>query len=167
MSLSRAAFLKTCCAALLGARVEPLGLLETTAPPSSATGSAHTTVSGGRFQLHDADANLFRPHLNTTFAVRSADGARARLMLAEVVEPPLTKNVEQFSLIFHAPSGTTVPQGTHALRHPALGDLDLFIVPIRAPNGRRTVYQACFSRHLRPSDVGRGQATTASPGRRT
>jgi hypothetical protein len=97
--------------------------------------------------------------LKTSFAVRSADGTRVRLVLAKVVERPVTKNVEQFSLIFHAPAGTAVPQGTHSFRHPALGAFDLFLVPIGASNGRRTVYQACFSRHRSPDETGRGQAT--------
>ena len=56
--------------------------------------------------------------------------------------------VEQFSLIFHAPPGEPFPDGIHRLEHAALGRVDLFIVPVGAPNAHRTAYQACFSRRV-------------------
>ena len=156
--MSRAAFLKACSAALLGVRVDARALLDTgvqlqperTIEPAGAAG-----------------AERFRRHLNTAFAVHTADGANVGFVLAKVSERPITKNVEQFSLIFHAPAGTAVAQGTHGFQHHGLGNLDLFIVPIGAPDDRRTVYQACFSRHLRPSEVGHGQASNVSACRRT
>lgn len=144
MRVSRSTFLKAFGAAIVGAGVDARTLVASAAGLSNVP---ELPRAGGRFGLLDAEAGHFRPHLNTSFAVRSTDGASARLVLAEVAERPLTRNVEQFSLIFHAPVATTVPQGIHAFHHQALGDFDLFIVPIGAPNGRRTVYQACFSRH--------------------
>jgi hypothetical protein len=122
-----------------------------------------TSSSGGRFRLQDGTASLFLQHLNTAFAVRSGTGARARLVLAEVVERPLTKNVEQFSLIFHAPPGVALPDGTHAVEHSVLGDFRLFIVSVGAPSSRRTVYQACFSRHLGLDEIKRGDALQDAP----
>ena len=110
------------------------------------------------FRLQDATAPLFRQHLNTSFAVRSADGIRARLVLVKVIELPITRNVEQFSLMFQAPPATVVRDGMHAFRHPALGDFTMFIVPVGAPDPRRTVYQACFTRHLTRREVTRGEA---------
>ena len=161
---SRKAFLKACGAALLGAHVEPLALLEAAAQPSV---PSERPLAAGGFRLNDADARLFRPHLNSTFGVRSGDGTRVRLVLTEIVERPRTRNVEQFSLIFHAPAGAAVADGVHVFEHQALGGFELFIVPIGSPNGRRTVYQACFSRHLSAEEVSRAQATIASPSRRT
>jgi hypothetical protein len=119
---------------------------------------AEAGQQSGRFQLQDATAPLFLQHLNTSFSVRSADGASALLVLAKVIEGPDTKNVEQFSLIFHAPAGAAVRDGTHAVQHPALGDFNLFIVPVGASNLRRTVYQACFGRHLSARGARRGEA---------
>jgi hypothetical protein len=157
--VSRAAFLGACGVALLGARVDARRLRGFL---SSADGmdleafrsnGAEASRHGAPFQLQDATAPLFVQHLNTPFAVRSADGTCARLVLADVSECPATKNVEQFSLIFHAPPCTAVRDGTHAFQHAALGDFSLFIVPVGASNLRRTVYQACFSRHLTPSDA--------------
>jgi hypothetical protein len=118
---------------------------------------------GGPFRLQDATAQLFLQHLNTPFAVRSADGTRARFVLAEVIERPVSRDVEQFSLIFHAPAGAAVRDGTHAFQHPALGEFNLFIVPVGASSLRRTVYQACFGRHLSPREAGRGAAVQSAP----
>jgi hypothetical protein len=155
MRVSRATFLKAFGTALFGARVDARALLQSAAqgptlpePPRAA----------GPVQLADADAALFRPHLNTSFSVRSGDLAPARFVLAKVPERAVTRNVEQFSLIFHSAPDTALPQGTHSFHHPSLGAFDLFIVPIGAPNGRRTAYQACFSRHQRPDETARGQA---------
>jgi Domain of unknown function (DUF6916) len=158
MTLSRAAFLKACGAALLGVRVDARALLDTGVQLQPAR-----TIEPARA----AGAERFRQHLNTPFLVRAADGSSVGLVLVKVTDRPITKNIEQFSLIFHAPAGTTVSQGTHGLEHHALGDMDLFIVPIGAPDDRRTVYQACFSRHLSRVEVGHGQAAAASPCRRT
>jgi len=158
MTVSRAAFLKVCSAALLGVRVDARALLDTGVQLQT----ARTIEPAGA-----AGAERFRQHLNTVFAVRAADGANVDFLLAKVSERPITKNVEQFSLVFHAPAGTGVSDGTHGFQHPALGEFELFIVPIGAPDDRRAVYQACFSRHLSRVEVGHGQAAAASPRRRT
>jgi hypothetical protein len=164
LKVSRAAFLKACGLVLVGARVDASALLDSCVQPSSTTESDGT---GGLFTLHSANAERFRQQLNTSFTVRAADGASVDLVLAKVSERPITRNVEQFSLIFHAPAGTTVSHGTYGFQHRALGAFELFIVPIGAPDDRRTVYQACFSRHLSRAEVGHGTAAAASPRRRT
>jgi hypothetical protein len=172
--VSRATFLEACGIALLGAgaAARTLGSIMlshdgvdmTAIPPDRAEASQE----GGQFRLQDATPQLFLQHLNTSFAARSADGTRARLVLAEVIEGPVTKNVEQFSLIFHAPAGAPVRDGTHAFQHPALGEFNLFIVPVGPSNLRRTVYQACFGRHLSARAAARGDAVQcAPPGLRT
>jgi hypothetical protein len=164
MKVSRSVFLRGCGAALLGAGVDARALLETSVHQSGALSPAPL---GAELQMASAGAERFRRHVNTSFAVHSADGAGVRLVLARVFEIPITKNVEQFSLIFHAPPGTRMPHGTHAFQHDALGCFDLFVVPVGAPNRRRALYQACFSRHVSPSEVACRQATTAAVSRRT
>jgi hypothetical protein len=161
--VSRAAFLKACGVALLGVGVGAHDHLSDTA--ARPAGTEHAPADGNFPLCHGADR--FREHLSTAFFVRSADGTRERMVLSKILERPLAKNVEQFSLIFHARAGTSFPQGTHAFCHEALGDFDWFIVPINAPNGHRTIYEACFSRHLSADDVGRGPGATASLRRRT
>jgi hypothetical protein len=160
VKVSRATFLEACGLALLGARVDARtlrGILSSADGVDMAAvrstgreGSRH----GGPLRLQDATAPLFLQHLNTSFAVRSADGTRARLVLAKVMEHPVTRNVEQFSLIFHAPAGTAIRDGTHAFRHGALGEFNMFIVPVGASSLRRTVYQACFGRSPNARDAG-------------
>lgn len=150
LKVSRGTFLRSCGMALLGAGLD--------VPPLSAAAAVFSPESdvisrAGAFQLHDAAARVFLPHLHTSFAVRAADGTHAPFVLAHVVERPVTKNVEQFSLIFHAPAGTTIADGTHAFRHPTLGDFSLFIVPVGAPDSRRRQYEACFSRHVAAYDA--------------
>jgi len=158
MTVSRAAFLRACSAALLGVRVDARALLDTGVqlPPAR-------TIEPARA----AGAERFRQQLNTVFAVHTADRANVRFVLAKVSERPITRNVEQFSLIFHAPAGTTVSDGTYGFEHRSLGHFELFIVPIGTPDDRRAVYQACFSRHLSRVEVGHRQAAPASPRRRT
>lgn len=143
MRVSRATFLKALATAMLGSRVDARALFAVAqAPPAVPSESAGPI---GRFRVQDAEPRHFRAHLKTSFAVRSPEGTRVGMVLAEVSERPVTRDVEQFSLIFHAPAGTTVPNGIHAFQHAVLGDFDLFIVPIGMATGQCTVYQACFS----------------------
>jgi hypothetical protein len=100
-----------------------------------------------RFRLEDTDATFFRQYLNDSFMVQSAGATPTQLVLARIVERPVTKNVEQFALIFHAAPGQSIPDGTYPFQHAALGDFELFIVAVGIPNERRAAYQACFSRH--------------------
>jgi hypothetical protein len=148
VNLSRAGFLKICVAALLGRTVD-------TASWFTSTGGAPAAAPGGArapFRVEDASASVFQPYLNTTFAVRSSGGTRLPLVLARVTEQPFTHNVEQFSLSFHAAPGAALSHGTHAFQHPALGEFDLFIAPIGGGSAKRTLYEACFSRHPSAQD---------------
>jgi len=145
VNVSRATFFKVIGLALLGARVDARTLLPAVAAPPS---RPDANRSGGRFLVQDATAAAFRPHVNTSFAVRSADGTDARLVLVKVVERPVTRQVEQFSLVFHAHGGGTLADGIHAVRHPALGAFDLFIAPIGGSKRPRPTFEACFGRRV-------------------
>jgi hypothetical protein len=140
VKVSRANFLKSCSIALAGAFVGGAAKLRWN------PFEGHQRAA--RFRLQDATASFFRNYLNDSFTVRPAGEDRTPLVLVKVDECPVTKNVEQFSLIFHGPAGERVRDGTHSFQHPALGNFELFIVAIGIPNDRRVVYQACFSRHL-------------------
>jgi uncharacterized protein DUF6916 len=146
LKVSRGTFLRSCGMAFLGAGLD--------VRPLSAAAAVFTNESASighaaPFHLQDATARVFLPHVHTSFTVRAADGTVAPFVLEHVVERRVVKNVEQFSLIFHAAAGTTIADGTHAFRHPTLGDFDLFIVPVGASNSECRRYQACFSRHQR------------------
>jgi len=144
VKVSRGEFLALCGAAVLGAGVDASPLA------GAAIGPAATADAGppARFLWEDASGALFRPHVNSPFSVRTALGARLPLVLADVVERPIDSHVQQFSLTFHGPSGAALPDGIHSFQHSALGEFDLFVVPVGVPNARQTVYEACFSRHV-------------------
>jgi hypothetical protein len=139
VKISRLDFVRSCSIALAGAVVDGAAMLRWN--PLKGRGSTPN------LQLHDVRAPFFRQYLNDSFSIHSAAGHRARLILVKVDDGPATKNLEQFSLIFHGPAGEKVPDGMHTLQHPVLGSFDLFIASIGIPNDRRVVYQACFSRH--------------------
>ena len=89
--------------------------------------------------LHAAD---FEAHLHTTFRIQKP--IAVELELAEVKDCS-NPSMEQFSLIFTAPDSSIFAQGTRTLHHAALGDQDIFLVPL-GPSSGRMRYQAVFSR---------------------
>ncbi len=132
LKVSRADFLKSCGIALLGPRMyfqaETLD-----ASPASAL-----------IPLETLTAALFRPHLDTEFAFRTAEGNRYSLVLKKVIERPISGNVAQFSLIFVGTAAMGA-NGNCLMQHPALGSADIFVVPIGTPDNLHQKYQACFS----------------------
>ena len=144
MKISRAAFLKSCAVALAGAFAESATL-------------QWNLFGTERLRLDEVRASFFQKYLNDPFIVTVGEH-RARLVLTKIDEPPVTRRVEQFSLIFHGAPGDALRDGTHAFQHPSLGKFEMFIVAIGVPNDRRRAYQACFSRHRKtppaePRDV--------------
>ena len=145
MKLSRGGFLRISGAALLGRCVE-IGSLLGAVAASAATPELERPH--GRLRLEDVSSASFRPHVTTTFAVRTSSGAQVPLVLAQITERPLDNDVEQFSLLFTQPQDAAVLHGTYGFHHPALGAFDLFIAPVGAANARDIVHEACFSRHV-------------------
>ena len=148
MNVSRAGFLKICVAALLGRSADASSM----GASISDAAAAALGGSGSRFNLDHATAALFQSHVNTTFAVRSADGTPLPLVLARVTERPLIPGVDQFSVSFHAAPGLPVSHGTHAFQHATLGGFDLFVSPVGGGTAEYTEYEACFSRYHSDQD---------------
>jgi Domain of unknown function (DUF6916) len=101
----------------------------------------------------------FAPHLHTTFHLSlgpwdqphdpAAHGAPLPLELIEVVDLGADSAVapaqrRPFSLIFHHPGSSYLPQRIYTLEHAALGRLELFLVPIGPDQGGMR-YQAIFT----------------------
>jgi hypothetical protein len=101
----------------------------------------------------------FAPHLHQIFILSlgpwgqshdpAAHGAPRMLELVEVADlgdqaPGASAHRQPFFLIFREPGSTHLPQRIYAIKHPALGWLDLFLVPIGADLGGMR-YQAIFN----------------------
>jgi hypothetical protein len=86
----------------------------------------------------------FSPHLDATFDMRTAGGV-VPLKLAKV--DPVGDSGRAggaFSLIFVAPKGPFLPQAIYPVRHPVLGTMEIFLVPI-GPRQDGNGYQAIFT----------------------
>src|SRR5471030_1772188 len=86
----------------------------------------------------------FSPHLDAIFDVQTAAGA-VPLKLAKV--DPAGDSGRQggaFSLIFVAPKGPWLSQATYPVRHPVLGMMEIFLVPVGPVSGGNG-YQAVFT----------------------
>ena len=88
----------------------------------------------------------FEPHLNTLFRLNVEGGEALDLELVEANDKtPERFDGEQFSLIFRGPSEVYFEQQICPLEHPALGRLDLFLVPVdQREDG--FYYEAFFNR---------------------
>jgi len=91
------------------------------------------------------DPEIFQGQLDSVFMAKH-DGGPVGLRLVEVADERVGRGIQQFSLFFHGPAESLLPQGTYAFHHEKLGALELFIVPVIGSNDERIVYQACFSR---------------------
>ena len=84
----------------------------------------------------------FEPHLGAAFET-SLPGGSMTLAEATALDGGMREG-GTFSLTFVAPPGPFVPQAVYRLAHPALGTLDLFLVPL-GPDARGNLYQALFA----------------------
>ncbi|MCA1557950.1 MAG: hypothetical protein LC731_05345 [Acidobacteria bacterium] len=90
---------------------------------------------------------MFAQHLNTKFYV-PLDERKVELELVGVAgdKSSLDKieGVERFALYFLGPGDFYLPQSTYRMEHEALGQLDIFIVPV-SKNSEGYQYEAVFS----------------------
>ena len=100
--------------------------------------------------LDQLTAAAFLPQEGSEFTVDIGDGGPLVLRLMEVVRFPLQPNAprtEPFSLLFVGPADPVLPQRIHALDHPVMGPLEIFLVAL-GPVGRddaRMRYEAAFN----------------------
>jgi hypothetical protein len=109
--------------------------------------------------LDQLNAKVFHPLLHETFdlfaynpdqpASHPAQDMSRKITLIEVTELGDATVSDQsrrrsFSLIFHEVASTYLPQRIYTIAHPALGRLDLFLVPI-GPDQNGMRYQAVFN----------------------
>jgi hypothetical protein len=99
----------------------------------------------------------FTEALNQRFRVLLNEGQQLEMELAQVTPGrggttpgPGGGPYESFSVIFNAPGGPMLPQGTYSFEHEQMGQFDLFIVPVGREGGS-IQYQAVFNRLMKPS----------------
>jgi hypothetical protein len=86
----------------------------------------------------------FEPHVGGTFAVE-ANGQHVDLKLTGVERlGTALREGGAFSLAFLAAPGPFLPQGIYPVQHPALGMLELFIVPLGPKDGGNR-YEVIFT----------------------
>ncbi|WP_421697598.1 DUF6916 family protein [Ancylobacter sp.] len=89
----------------------------------------------------------FTPHLGERFAVEVGLAAPLHIVLRAAAALPAQKGPgpqDGFQLLFEGEGPYRLGQLTHRLHHEALGELEMFLVPIAADGGRFT-YQAIFT----------------------
>ncbi len=102
---------------------------------------------------HDPLAmHRFENALLTAFTVSTLceDGTNApliNLVLVELSSRGAIPGYEQYAALFQGPAEPVVPQGTYQFRHALLGELTLFMVPVRGDR-ERVQYEVCVSRKL-------------------
>src|SRR5258708_2479330 len=86
----------------------------------------------------------FAPLRDTAFDMRTAGGA-VPLMLVKVAPAGASgREGGAFALLFVAPQGPWLPQGTYPVTHPALGTMEIFLVPVGPTQGGNG-YDATFT----------------------
>jgi hypothetical protein len=99
--------------------------------------------------LESATSETFAPHVGTAFQATSQTGDTLELVLTSCEESPASAPPDAvrtpFSLFFRDGDGSRyAPQQTFTIRHPALGEFSLFIVPL-GPGEEGMRYQAVIS----------------------
>ena len=91
--------------------------------------------------LAELRINIFKEQLDTIFDVVDA---ACSLTLVQIGIHAQTDKHEAFSLFFDGPPTPFLPQRTYTLRQPALGEVDMFLVPV-GRKGDGFQYEAVFN----------------------
>ena len=77
----------------------------------------------------------FAKHVNTDFRVELESPKPIEIKLISVtprkIEPHEQAGMERFSVVFASPADIFLPQNTYRITHPEMGELDVFLVPIK------------------------------------
>ena len=98
--------------------------------------------------LEDLTPASFLPHVGTQFAVAADGSPTLTLTLASVdvfAERSGARRTQPFSLLFAGPAEPTLPQRIHRLEHPAIGTLEIFLVPVGPGPEGSARYEAVFN----------------------
>jgi hypothetical protein len=87
----------------------------------------------------------FDPYLNGKFEIHTESAGIVEVELIEITDHS-RENVESFSLIFKGPLEKPFEQRIHKIKHPEMGELEMFLVPITYGKMDAMYYQAVFNR---------------------
>lgn len=99
-------------------------------------------------ELDQLTAAAFAPHRGTLFKIAGGDATDLDLRLDDVEALPAQPNAprsEPFVLVFTGPAQPRLDQGIHRLSHRALGELEIFLVPIGYGADGGLLYEAVFN----------------------
>ena len=87
----------------------------------------------------------FNPHLNTTFEIQAEGGDSIEAELVEIEEKQ-SERVDSLSVLFRGPKDPVLPHETHTVKHPEMGELNLFLGPVISEKQDGIYYEAVFTR---------------------
>jgi hypothetical protein len=87
----------------------------------------------------------FAKYLNDKFEIHTDTLGKVEAQLVEVTGKNY-ESQESFSVIFRCHKETVFEQKIHKIKHPKMGEIDLFLVPITSEKQDAQFYQAVFSR---------------------
>ena len=88
--------------------------------------------------------NDFEPHLDAVFEMARPDGMVPLRLAKTESAGQARREGGAFSLLFVAPAGRWLPQAIYPVRHPALGTMEIFLVPVGPVSGGNG-YHAVFT----------------------
>lgn len=91
--------------------------------------------------LEKLTLGVFAQHLNSQFQLAGA----LPVELVEASPLPAPAGYEVFAITFRGPATNPLAQATYGFHHDAIGDFELFIVPVRQDQQGR-YYEAVFNR---------------------
>jgi hypothetical protein len=86
----------------------------------------------------------FSPHLDAVFDMQAAGGVVPLKLVKVDPAGDSGRKDGAFSLVFVAPKGPWLPQAVYPVQHPALGTMEIFLVPVGPASGGNG-YQAVFT----------------------
>lgn len=105
-------------------------------------------MAEGSSDLDRLTAAMFSPYLGTSFTLLDTGVDSVELRLTSVDElPPQSgaPRAQPFSLTFSGSRGHMLIQRTYRLAHAALGELEIFLVPIGYDSDGGLLYEAVFN----------------------
>ena len=95
--------------------------------------------------LENLRLSSFTAHLGEVFQLALESPPGVTLVLAEATGLGSSSQARQaFSLVFRGASGLYLPQRIYRLEHPAMGGIEIFLVPL-TPDAEGSRFEAIFT----------------------